>query len=126
MGALERGLIQKKSPRVRAEREKAAARRKDALTGTSDYPDLHEKRPAVLNVAPLAPPKEASASPLRAVAVDPSRRAVRKTARGLRPRARQNRRAAESVPRQSRQARPTSPRAQCSPKISTRPAASRR
>jgi methylmalonyl-CoA mutase len=61
--ALERGLIQKNVAAVRAEREKAAARRKDAITGTSDYPDLNEKLPAVLNVAPLAPPKEASAKP---------------------------------------------------------------
>jgi methylmalonyl-CoA mutase len=61
--ALERGLIQKNVAAVRAEREKAAARRKDAITGTSDYPDLHEKLPAVLNVAPLPPPKEASAGP---------------------------------------------------------------
>ncbi len=61
--ALERGLIQKNVAAVRAEREKAAARRKDAITGTSDYPDLHEKLPAVLNVAPLPPPKEASARP---------------------------------------------------------------
>ncbi|MGB9045011.1 MAG: methylmalonyl-CoA mutase family protein, partial [Pseudolabrys sp.] len=61
--ALERGLIQKNVAAVRAEREKAAARRKDAITGTSDYPDLNEKLPAVLNVAPLAPPKEATAKP---------------------------------------------------------------
>ena len=61
--ALERGLIQKNVAAVRAEREKAAARRKDAITGTSDYPDLNEKLPAVLNVAPMAPPKEATAKP---------------------------------------------------------------
>jgi len=52
---------------VRAEREKAIARRKDALTGTSDYPNLGEKQPAVLNVAKVATPKEASA----AVTVEP-------------------------------------------------------
>jgi methylmalonyl-CoA mutase len=61
--ALEQGLIQKQVARVRAEREKAVAYRTDAITGTSDYPDLHESAPAVLNVAPLATPKEASARP---------------------------------------------------------------
>ncbi len=61
--ALERGLIQKNVAAVRAEREKAAARRKDAITGTSDYPDLHEKQAAVLDVAPLPSPEEASAKP---------------------------------------------------------------
>ncbi len=59
--ALERGLIQKNVAAVRAERQKAAARRKDALTGTSDYPNLQEKTPAVLKVAPVAPPKESGA-----------------------------------------------------------------
>lgn len=61
--ALEHGLIQKHVARVRAEREKAVAHRKDAITGTSDYPDLHERSPAVLDVAPQTTPKEASATP---------------------------------------------------------------
>src|SRR5262249_4808514 len=38
--ALQQGLIQKKVAMVRAAREAAVARRKDALTGTSDFPDL--------------------------------------------------------------------------------------
>jgi methylmalonyl-CoA mutase len=59
--ALEQGLIQKNVAAVRAERQKAAARRKDALTGTSDFTDLHEKSAAVLDVAPVVPPKEAAA-----------------------------------------------------------------
>jgi methylmalonyl-CoA mutase len=59
--ALERGFVQKNVAAVRAERQKAAARRKDALTGTSDFPDLHEKSAAVLDVAPALPPKEAAA-----------------------------------------------------------------
>jgi len=59
--ALERGFVQKNVAAVRAERQKAAARRKDALTGTSDFPDLHEKSAAVLDVAPVVPPKEAAA-----------------------------------------------------------------
>ncbi len=59
--ALECGLIQKNVAAVRAERQKAAARRKDTMTGTSDYPNLHEKPAAVLNVPPVATPKETAA-----------------------------------------------------------------
>jgi methylmalonyl-CoA mutase len=59
--ALESGLIQREVAAVRSERQKAAARRKDALTGTSDYPNLHETPAAVLDVAPAAAPKEAAA-----------------------------------------------------------------
>jgi methylmalonyl-CoA mutase len=60
--ALEAGLIQKQVAAVRAEREKAVARRKDALTGTSDYPNLAETLPAVLDVPRVTPPKQASAA----------------------------------------------------------------
>jgi methylmalonyl-CoA mutase len=56
--ALEQGLIQNKVAVVRAERDEAIARRKEALTGTSDYPNLGEKTPAVLDVAAVALPKE--------------------------------------------------------------------
>jgi methylmalonyl-CoA mutase len=59
--ALECGLIQKNVAAVRAERQKSVARRKDALTGTSDFPNLYEKSAAVLGVTPRAAPKEASA-----------------------------------------------------------------
>src|SRR6201999_1505854 len=38
--ALAKGLLQEKIAKVRAEREAAVAHRKDALTGTSDYPLL--------------------------------------------------------------------------------------
>jgi len=58
--ALERGLIQDKVAAVRAQREQAVARRKDALTGTSDFPDLDETTPAVLEVAPILAPKEST------------------------------------------------------------------
>ena len=60
--ALERGLIQAKVAAVRAQREQAIARRKDTLTGTSDFPDLDESPPAVLDVAPIAAPKESAAA----------------------------------------------------------------
>jgi methylmalonyl-CoA mutase len=60
--ALERRLIQKNVAAVRAERQKAAARRKDALTGSSDFPDLYEKPAGVLDVALVATPKESAAA----------------------------------------------------------------
>ena len=60
--ALERGLVQKNVAAVRTQRQKAVARRKDALTGTSDYPNLGEKLPAVLDVAPVMAPKEGTAA----------------------------------------------------------------
>ena len=47
---------------VRAERQKAAAQRTDALTGTSDYPNLHEQAATVLDVAPVATPNESAAA----------------------------------------------------------------
>jgi methylmalonyl-CoA mutase len=56
--ALERRVIQRNVAAVRAGREKAVARRKDAITGTSEYPNLREKPPAVLNVTPVVLPKE--------------------------------------------------------------------
>jgi methylmalonyl-CoA mutase len=51
--ALERGLIQEQVAAVRAAREKAIAQRKDALTGTSEFPDLAEIPAEVL--APFPP-----------------------------------------------------------------------
>ena len=80
---------------MRAEREKAVARRKDALTGTSEYPDLAETAVHVLDVTPKPrPPKplrsrsrrcRASASPSRSssCATPPTAR-WRRPARGRR------------------------------------------
>ena len=48
--ALESGLIQKNVATVRAARQAAIARRKEALTGTSDYPNLGEAKVDVLDV----------------------------------------------------------------------------
>jgi methylmalonyl-CoA mutase len=67
--ALESGLVQKSAAAVLAERQKAAARGKDALTGTNAYPDIHETTPAVLDVAPL-PSKKNGATPV-AVSAEP-------------------------------------------------------
>ena len=65
--ALERGLIQQKVAAVRAERQKAIARRTDILTGTNAYADLHETAPAVLDVPPwpeIAPAATLQTTPL--------------------------------------------------------------
>lgn len=60
--SLEQGLIQREVASVRAAREKAIARRKDALTGATDYPNLQEKAAKVLDVAPLATPALSAAT----------------------------------------------------------------
>jgi methylmalonyl-CoA mutase len=54
--ALKQGLIQKKIAATRTAREAATARRKDAITGTSDYPNLGELPVAVLDVPRPAVP----------------------------------------------------------------------
>ena len=54
--ALEKGLIQKKVGDTRAARQVNIAKRKDALTGTSDYPNLGEASVKVLDVARVAAP----------------------------------------------------------------------
>ena len=59
--ALETGLIQRHAAAVRAERERAVARRTDILTGTNEFPDINETVPAVLDVAPAALPKDEAA-----------------------------------------------------------------
>ena len=51
--ALERGLIQDKVAKVRAEHETATAHRKDVLTGTSDFPNLSEAPVQVLDARPV-------------------------------------------------------------------------
>jgi methylmalonyl-CoA mutase len=51
VSALQRGLIQNTVAATRAEREKNIARRKDALTGTSEFPNIHESAVHVMDVA---------------------------------------------------------------------------
>jgi methylmalonyl-CoA mutase len=53
--ALEHGLIQAKVAAVRAERQNAIAQRRDALTGTSEFPDIAEAPVEALAPSPLAP-----------------------------------------------------------------------
>jgi methylmalonyl-CoA mutase len=60
--ALEAGLIQRQVAATRAERERNIARRRDALTGTSEFPDIHEAAAHVLDVAPS--PESAPSPPL--------------------------------------------------------------
>jgi methylmalonyl-CoA mutase len=66
--ALEQGLIQAKVAAVRAERERAIARRKDALSGTSEFPDLAEAPAAVLEIASESPSANGAALPCRRLA----------------------------------------------------------
>jgi methylmalonyl-CoA mutase len=52
--ALESGKFQDGVAAVRAERQKAVARRIDLLTGTNDFPNIHEASATVLVAAPVA------------------------------------------------------------------------
>jgi methylmalonyl-CoA mutase len=60
--ALASGMLQQQVAAVRAERQKATARRKDILTGTNAFPNIFETAPAVLDVAPAAPPTQSEAA----------------------------------------------------------------
>ena len=63
--AIPQGLLQKKVAETRAARQINVAHRKDALTGTSDYPNLGELPVKVLEVPRVAVPAEsASFEPL--------------------------------------------------------------
>jgi len=53
--ALEQGLIENKVAATRAVREANIARRKEVLTGASEFPNLHEAHVAVLDATPIAP-----------------------------------------------------------------------
>lgn len=50
--ALHAGLIQREIAATRADREAAAAKRKDPLIGTSEFPDIAETSVAVLDIEP--------------------------------------------------------------------------
>jgi methylmalonyl-CoA mutase len=68
--ALEQGLPQKKLAATWAARAANIARRKDALTGVSDYPNLAEVPVKVLDVAPANPPAQPTAfEPLPSIRV---------------------------------------------------------
>ena len=59
--ALEQGLLQTKVAATRAQRETNVAKRRDVLTGASEFPNLHEEILAVLDVKPSAPRSTADA-----------------------------------------------------------------
>jgi methylmalonyl-CoA mutase len=54
--ALESNLLQRQVATVRTAREKNVARRKDVIVGTSEFANLAEKTPAVLDARPLVLP----------------------------------------------------------------------
>ena len=56
--ALEQGLVQKKIAETRSARQAAIAKRKDALSGTSDYPNLSEAAVKVLDVPRVSAPEQ--------------------------------------------------------------------
>jgi methylmalonyl-CoA mutase len=56
--SLEQGLIQRKVAATRAVREANIARRKDVLTGATEFPNLHEAAVTVLDAKPAAPSGE--------------------------------------------------------------------
>ncbi|MGL1687281.1 methylmalonyl-CoA mutase family protein, partial [Vibrio parahaemolyticus] len=58
---LEQGLLQTKVAATRAQRETNVAKRRDVLTGASEFPNLHEEILAVLDVKPSAPRSTADA-----------------------------------------------------------------
>lgn len=58
--AIPQGLLQKKVAETRAARQTNVARRKDAVTGTSDYPNLGELPVKVLDVSRVTVPAEAA------------------------------------------------------------------
>jgi methylmalonyl-CoA mutase len=52
--ALQQNLVQRKVAATRAVRETNIARRKEVLTGASEFPNLHEAHVAVLDATPIA------------------------------------------------------------------------
>ncbi len=72
--ALEQGLIQRKVAATRAVREANIARRKEVLTGATEFPNLHEAQVAVLDAKPVAlPPYGEAEDQVRAAAADAAR-----------------------------------------------------
>ena len=118
--ALANGLVQQKVADVRAKRAAAVARRKDALTGVSIFPNLARSR----SQGRCA--DAGAAAVVRRARSDPAGGAVRGFARRLRPHARGDRRAAEDLSWPLSAPGRVHARAPPSRRISSRPAASRR
>jgi methylmalonyl-CoA mutase len=83
--ALASGLIGGEIAKVAAERAKAVARRKEPLTGASEFPDINEKPVTVLIPAPAAAPANATALAPQRVAAPFEALRDRAEAAGLRP-----------------------------------------
>ena len=60
--ALAAGLIQPKVAATRAARDKAIGKRRDVLTGASEFPNLHEAPPTVMKLTPAAVPPAGGAT----------------------------------------------------------------
>ncbi|RAI46094.1 methylmalonyl-CoA mutase family protein [Rhodoplanes roseus] len=78
--ALTQGLLQKKIAGVRTAREKAAASRRDPITGVSEFPNIAEATPNIIDVAPSAvTPVQASVTlePLSAMRISAAFEALR-------------------------------------------------
>lgn len=73
LAALKNGTLQEEIARQRDVRQDAVAKRREPITGTSEYPNLRETIPAVMPVAPLAkakldrPPSNIAAQPDRLI-----------------------------------------------------------
>jgi methylmalonyl-CoA mutase len=79
--ALVSGFVQKKVAETRAARDKAVARRKEAVTGTSEFPDVKEAPVAVLKPAPAPQaPAGGKVEPLRPARVSEPFEALRDAA----------------------------------------------
>ena len=120
-------LIQRKVAATRAAREADIAKRKDVLTGASEFPNLHEARASgAEGQAGRARALRQGEDQVRRAAADAAGRAVRSAARQVGSPAGTQGRAAEGVSRQSRHARRLHRARRPSPRASSRPAASRR
>jgi methylmalonyl-CoA mutase len=73
--ALEQGLIQRKVAATRAARETSIARRKEVLTGATEFPNLHEAHVAVLDAKP-APSTPSGEAAIKFDALSPMRLAA--------------------------------------------------
>ncbi|MCJ2014158.1 methylmalonyl-CoA mutase subunit beta [Methylobacterium sp. J-076] len=71
VASLSVGKIQRRIEAVREARAKAVATRRMPLTGATEFPNLAEKPPAVLDVAPVPPAPAANFGSAAAVACDP-------------------------------------------------------
>jgi phage tail protein X len=121
--ALEQNLIQRKVAATRAVREANIAKRRDVLTGASEFPNLHEAEIAVLDAKPIVLPPYGEAK-FKFDPLPPIRLAAPFEA--LRDKSDTRLKRDGARPKIFLARPPTSPRAPPSPRVFSRPAASRR